>query len=209
MNIVVFGASGKVGSLIINELVKRGHNVTGFVYGNNPFKDEKSLKIVIGDIKSANEVANAIKGNEVVISALGSWGTKTKDILSSGMKNIILAMEQSGVKRIVSLTGADARDKGDNPNIIQTLTHSFFGVVAGKIIKDGEDHIKLLRNSDLHWTVVRSPVMKNTGTYGKYRLSSKLPMPWDNINRKNVALAMIDLAENNGHIMSSPVVWTK
>lgn len=209
MNIIVFGASGKVGSLVVKELLKRGHNVTGFVYGKNPFKDEKNLKIISGDIKSADDVMQAVKGQDAVISTLGSWGTKTKDILSSGMKNIIPAMEKNKVTRIISLTGADARDVDDNPNIINDLTHMFFGLIAGKIMKDGEDHIKQLRNSRLDWTIIRSPVMKNTGEFGNYKLSNKLPMPWQSINRKDLVLSMVDQIENTDYIKSSPVVWTK
>lgn len=206
MKVIIFGASGKIGSLLTTEMLARGHKVDAFIYGSNPFSTQKGFRVIHGDVHNKKEVFDAIKGHDAVVSTLGSWGTPTKDILSAAMTHIIPAMEQHKIARIVSLTGADARDIGDTPGLLQKLSHVVFGIVARDIMEDGETHIRLLRNSRLTWTVLRSPVMRNSGKAGSYRLGLRLPMPWDSIHRKDVVNALAHLAETNDYAGLSPVI---
>jgi len=207
MKIVIFGASGQVGTLLVAEMLKRGHDVSAFIHGPNSFVENKKLKVIRGDVHSQSDIEMAVVGNDAVLSALGSWGTETKDILSSAMNHIVPIMKSHGIKRIVSLTGADARDLGDRLNILQKLTSKFFNIIAGKIITDGEEHIRILRDSNLNWTVLRSPVMTNRGTHGSYRLDMSAAMPWNTISRKDVVTAMADLVEGQQFLQQSPVIY--
>lgn len=206
MKVIIFGASGNIGSRLTREMLARGHTVTAFIYGPSPFKKRERLHVIQGDVHSAEDVDKAVRGQDVVLSALGSWGTPSKDILSSAMTHVIPAMRKYKIKRIVSLTGADARDLGDKPNLLQKFTHTLFGTIAAPIMRDGEEHIRLLRKSGLDWTVVRSPVMSNRGRSGSFRLSVRLPMPWSAIHRNDVVMAMIGLAESRDYVKQSPVI---
>lgn len=205
--VVVFGASGKVGSRIIVRLLEKDIQVTAFVHGEHAFAPNPHLTIFKGNIYSADDVRAALSGADAVVSALGSWGTPKKDILSSGMQNIIPAMQASGIKKIVSVTGADARAPGDKPDLMHKLTHSFFGVVANKILEDGEKHITLLAGSKLDWTVLRSPVMNESGTSGSYVLRETLPSLTATIHRDDVASAMVDLLESDQYVRRAPVIY--
>lgn len=86
MKIVVFGANGKVGSMVTELLLSEDHQVTGFVRGQNRLLNHPSLKITKGDIFNKEQVVDAILEKDAVISCLGSWGTKSKDILTTAMK---------------------------------------------------------------------------------------------------------------------------
>jgi putative NADH-flavin reductase len=198
MKIVVFGANGRVGSLVVAELLSRGHKVKAFVHSGSKFKDNPNLEIIKGDVYNAKDVDTAIHGSNAVISALGSWGTPKKNILTEGMKNIIPAMQQNKVKRIVSLTGSDASAPNDAENLLHRVSHLALLVVASKILKDGENHIKLLVESKLDWTVLRSPIMNDKGS--KFIVANTRPKPWATINRKSVVLAMMDLIESNQNL---------
>jgi putative NADH-flavin reductase len=197
MKIVVFGANGHVGSLVVKEALKRGHKVRAFVHSGSSFDYNPSLEIFKGDIYNNDDVSQAIKDVDAVVSALGSWSTPKKDILTAGMINIIPAMHKNNVKRVVSLTGSDAIASRDSKSLIHTLSHPFLSIVASKILKDAETHIKLLDGTDLNWTIVRSPIMNNRGKINKFRLTNKRPKPWNTINRNSVALCMVNLAESS------------
>ncbi len=209
MKVVIFGASGRIGSRLVAEMLNRGHEVTAFIYGPNQFAEEKNLKVISGDIHNADDVAEAIAGNDAVLSALGSWGTKTKDILSSGARNIVAGMQKAGIKRVVSLTGADARDLGDKPNLTQRWTHIVFTFTAGKVLRDGEEHIRTYRASDLDWTILRSPVMSDKGKKGHYKLRNVLPAPQATIHREDVTKAMADLVMTRDYVKQSPIIYRK
>lgn len=203
MVITVFGASGRVGRLVVAEAIARGHVVRAFVHNTNKLVANPSLTIIQGDVHDRQTVAAAVYGSKAVISALGSWGTPSKDIVTTAIRNIIPAMESAGVDRIISLTGSDAYDSADKPTVGQRCSHLFGKLVAGKIIADGEEHIRLLRASTLDWTVLRSPVMTN-GAGIFYKLSLQPVASWRTIPRKAVAKAMLDQLDGVGYSSAAP-----
>lgn len=206
MKMLVFGANGKVGNKVVMQLLLKGHLVTAFVHGASVLPEHQQLSVISGDIYDKNAVYEAVGCSEVIVSALGSWGTPRKDILTSGMKHIIPAMEAAGLRRIVSLTGADARAAGDPSTLIHTVSHSMLGLMAGKVLADGEKHIELLEQSSLNYTVIRSPVMNESGR-AAFSLVNKRPYPWQTIHRDAVVMAMAQLAETDEYARETPFIY--
>jgi putative NADH-flavin reductase len=210
MRILVFGANGRVGSLVVAEAARRGHQVRAFVYATSEhIPQHDNIEIVRGDACAADDVERAMTSVNVVINCLGSWGTKTKDIQTRAMRVIIPAMSKHDVKRIVSITGAEAWAASDRITITNKLSHTLFGVLAGKILADGEDHLHQLESSGLDWTVVRSPAMTDKGTGDNYAFTTSRPSLVATIRRDSVAQAMVDLAESDQQIGRSPFLTRK
>lgn len=208
MQLVIFGASGKVGRLAVAEALERGHYVRAFVHRNNRLKPHSRLHVVQGDIHDRKAVLGALDGCQAVICTLGSWHSKEKDIVSSGMRSIIPAMQAIGLERIISLTGADARDSTDRPDLLGRSSRLTLGIIAGKIIADGEQHIRLLRASGLEWTVLRSPVMTN-GAEIFYKLSLQPQRPWRTITRRAVAKALLDQLDGPAYAREAPYLYRR
>lgn len=206
MHIVIFGANGRVGSKVVTQLLENGHSVKAFVHGNSNLADHEKLEVIYGDIRDISEVYAAVTGTDAVISTLGSWGTKSKDILTSGMLSIIPAMENQNIKRIISLTGAGAFIDDEKRNIIDTFSHFAMGLFAGKVLRDGENHMRLLQNTDLDWTVLRSPIMKEESTKEKYVLSNSPPLLWATIPRDHVVQGIVRLIETNEYTQQAPFI---
>ncbi len=209
MKIIVFGANGRVGSLLVAELIKQNYKVVAFIHGENNLPKNKLVTIFKGDIYNSKNVSSAMKGCNVIISALGSWGTPKKDILTSAMKNIIPAMKEQKIKRIITLTGADALASKEKPTITQKITRPIFTVLAKNILEDGENHIALLENSELDWTVVRSPVMNNIGNPKRFYLSNNTPNPFRTINRQSVAIVLTNQISDTAFIHQAPYIYRK
>jgi putative NADH-flavin reductase len=205
MKVIVFGASGKVGRLVVSELVKRGYHVTAIVFKEDNMEFPKNVRVLQLDVHDELLVHEAIKGHDIVISALGSWGTKTKDILSAGMENIIPVMKREGIKRIISLTGADTRFSEDVPPLSSRLARPILKLAMPKILEDGEKHLGMLASSNLQWTVIRSPIMKNGGVV-PYKLNNRGCNVWETITRASVVKAMADEIENDQHIRQAPIL---
>ena len=204
MQITVFGASGKVGSLVVEEALRRGYTVAAFVHSHDPFSASGKLIVVKGDVYNADDVSNALKGSDAVISCLGSWGTPKKNVLSSAMKTVIPAMREQKIKRIVTLTGEGAIAPGQKPNFFEALIIKLISPFpAGEVFQDAIDHMNQLAASNLDWTVVRSPVMNKWGR-NRYRLATKPGVPWGTINRLSVVNAVMDQLENEEYIRKSP-----
>lgn len=206
MKVVVFGANGKVGTKLVRQLLNDSHDVRAFVHGASSLSENENLVVIYGDIRNQSQVYDAIKGTDVVFSTLGSWSTKSKDILTSGMLSIIPAMEILSVNRIISLTGAGAFTSNDQRSLLDKMSRQIMMRVAGKVLTDGENHIKLLQESRLDWTVIRSPIMKQTDSKQNYNLSNTAPSPWATINRDSVAMAMIQQIYNRQWIKKAPFI---
>lgn len=205
MNITVFGAGGRMGTLVVSELLAKGHSVTAAVHSLGKLKPADNLKVVKCDVYKKDQVAAATIGSQAVISTLGSWGTPKKNVLSEGMKNIIPAMEARKIKKIISLTGAGADAPGDNYGPLRKFSHRLLSLGAPKILSDGENHIEQLSQSDLDWTVIRSPVMTN-GANAKYRLDLRPSLTIATIPRRAVVAAMIECLESKTNQRQAPFI---
>lgn len=205
MNVTVFGANGNIGNRVVALLLKKGYSVTAFTHGAVHLPQHPRLKIQSGDIYNKNDVASALSGADLVVSTLGSWGTKNKDILTVGMKNIIPAMERVSSKRIISLTGSGVLLPEDHATWYDYLNPLLLRLVAPKILHDGEKHIELLSKSQLDWTVLRSPIMKD-GVATGYVLQKHPPLPWKRIVRDDVAQALVDLIDSQDHSRTAPFI---
>ncbi len=207
MIVVVFGASGKVGRLVVAEALRREHSVRAVFHKTKPdLDDDNNLDLIQVDRADAEAVTKVIIGAEAVISTLGSWGTASKDIVSVAAKHYIPAMETQGITRIISLTGAEAYDITDKLTPLRRITRTAARLVAHKILFDGEEHIRLLRASKLDWTVLRSPVMTSRPRTD-YKLSLTAPKPWNVISRRAVANALLDQLDGPAYSRAAPFIY--
>ncbi len=203
--ILVLGANGKVGRIVVQLLLEKSYQVIAFVHNDDGSLDDENVRVVEGDVHDAASLQSAVVGADAVISTLGSWGTPQKDIVSSGIKAAILGMQKEGVKRIISLTGSDARAKGDHLSLIHRVMYIGILIGAKKILRDGEDSIAQLEKSGLDWTVIRSPIMTETGS-SSYSLNTSRCLPWQTIHRHAVALSLVDQLDDTTYVGKSPFI---
>lgn len=195
MKVVIFGANGRVGTLLTHALLDRGHQVTAFVHGSSN-GEHKHLKVVTGDIYDATLVADVIASQDVVVSTLGSWGTKNKDILATGVTHMLAAMKQHAVPRIVTLTGTAALLPNEKVTLLTKIDRQLLARIDKKILQDGERHLALLTESDTNWTSLRSPIMNTKGDPTRYHVNHHHTLPFATVHRGSVVNAMVDIIEN-------------
>lgn len=205
MQVTVFGASGSVGQLVVEALLANDYQVVVFIHRHDPFEGRSDVIRTNGSIDDAAAVAKAVQGSQAIISTLGSWGTSTKNIVSTGTAQIIAAMTSQNVRRLITLTGASAWCAQDAPSRLDRLTHRLLSAAAGKILNDGEQHLKLLEASSLDWTCLRSPVMTNQPGKG-YILATKLPSLLASIPRAAVVKSLVDQLKARDQIGKAPVI---
>jgi putative NADH-flavin reductase len=107
MHITVFGASGKTGRQTIFQALNQGHQVTAFARKPSGVTiQHKNIEIIQGDILEYDKVREAVAGSDAVICAVGVNMNKPNTILSDGTRNILKAMEETGVKRLICMSSA-------------------------------------------------------------------------------------------------------
>lgn len=195
MKIVLFGANGRVGRLLTQALLDRNHEITAFVHGSFEL-EHQTLRKVVGDIHDASLVSGVIAGQDVVVSTLGSWGTPQKDILSSGVANMLAGMETHGVQNIVTLTGTAALLPQEKVGLLTKFDRQLLARIDTKVLLDGERHLALLNDSSSRWTSLRSPIMNTKGNANAYHINNRHTLPFATVHRGSVVQALVAIIED-------------
>ncbi|MBD1426196.1 SDR family oxidoreductase [Sphingobacterium arenae] len=153
MNIIVFGATGTVGTEIVKQALEKGYDVTAFL--RNPEKmtslNHPNLRVYTGDVTNAEEVKNAVKNHDAVFCALGDG--RIGKIRALGTLNIVHAMNSVSVRKLICLSTLGIGDSYGNLNFI--WKHIMFGMLLKKAFNDHKLQEEYIRNSDLDYTIVR------------------------------------------------------
>jgi len=205
-NVVLIGASGFVGTAILNELLNRGHKVTAIVRDAKKMTvSNPNLTIVEADVTDTDALKEAGKGKDAVISAYNP-GWKNPHIYEDTLKNYPLIMEsakQAGVKRLLIVGGAG------------TLFYA-----PGKMVMDADDvpaqllpgikslgefYLNTLRKEkDIDWIFLSPAANMTPGQRtAKFRIG-KDDLVVDangdsNISVEDFAVAMVDELEQEKH----------
>ncbi|MGB6015256.1 MAG: NAD(P)H-binding protein, partial [Nodosilinea sp.] len=102
MKLIIFGATGTVGRQVVEQALDQGHQVTAFA--RRPARldiQHPRLRRVQGDVLDLAAVKQAIQGQEVVVCVLGSGKQLSGTVRSEGTRQIIQAMEETGVRRLI------------------------------------------------------------------------------------------------------------
>ncbi len=168
MNIIVIGATGTVGRLTVAQLLEQGHEVTGFA--RNPEKlDQRSerLRLRAGDATDAGAVSEAVAGHDAVVVTLGAGSSRKSRIRSQGTMNVIRAMQEHGVRRLICQSTLGTHESWDNLNFF--WKRIMFGALLRPVFLDHELQEQLVRASGLDWTIVRPSAFTDAPVAGKIR----------------------------------------
>ncbi|MEK3878795.1 SDR family oxidoreductase [Paenibacillus sp. FSL H8-0122] len=167
MNILILGATGRVGSHIVTYALQDGHHVTVLV--RKPEKVQPihaNLTIIEGNVLNQEDVARAVQGNDVVISALNTDGTTT---LTDSTPFIIEAMYQEGIERIITVGTAGILQSELSPELLRYQS-SESKRRSTRAAEEHEQAYRLLERSNLKWTIVCPTALQNGERLGTYRV---------------------------------------
>ena len=208
-NVLLIGATGFVGTAILNELVARGHKVTAIVRSMESVKvNNPKIEYVVADATNPAELAALAKGKDAVISAYNpGWGNprQYEETLENYPK-IVEGAKQSGVRRLLIVGGAGTLFVKPGVRLIDTGTLPAEWLPGVKSL--GEFYLNTLMKEDgIDW-IFFSPAgnlgnMTTGVRTGKYRLG-KDDMIFDDkgesfISVEDYAVAMVDELEHENH----------
>jgi putative NADH-flavin reductase len=167
MKVVVFGASGRTGRLVVEQALEKGHAVTAFVRESFPAAVEHpKLRVVVGDVLDERSVEDAIAGQDAVVSTLGPAPRADDSICSRSIVCIIAAMKSQSVGRLIVVTSASDIEGGF---LFEKIVRPLF---LQRVFDDKERQEMEIFKSGLDWTIVRPPILRDGPRTGGYRLST-------------------------------------
>jgi putative NADH-flavin reductase len=158
VKVTVFGATGKIGALVLRRLLDDGHEVTAFV--RSPRKlgiAAAAVDVVAAELTDEDAIREAVEGADAVISALGPpidpfvRGTP----LTDGTRRIVAAMHECGVRRLVALATVSVPDPRDRPRLLDRLVPIGIGLLIPGALREVQGIGEVVSTSELDWTVAR------------------------------------------------------
>ncbi|MEM7279246.1 MAG: SDR family oxidoreductase [Pseudomonadota bacterium] len=152
MKLIIFGATGTVGRRLVEEALEQGHHVTAFARHPESLKSaHQNLNRQSGDVLDPSAVVDAVKGHDAVLIALGAG--RKGIVREVGTKHIIDAMHHCDTRRLVCLSSLGV---GESRALLTFFwKYIMFGFLLKAAYVDQEAQEKLVRQSELDWTIVR------------------------------------------------------
>ena len=199
MKLTIFGATGATGTTLTTQALAAGHDITAVVRDASrlTIPDHQRLRVVTADVMDPASISPAIEDADAVISAVGPRGAGPTTVIRDSVRSIIQAMEKTGTRRFVEVSGSIVADEGESLYmrfLVKPLARrTFLGQVCADM-RAGEDEI---RHSDLDWTIVRPPALTNKAPTGSYRTAIDRNLPHGfSISRADLAACMLGLLDD-------------
>ncbi|WP_316741950.1 SDR family oxidoreductase [Streptomyces sp. MK7] len=203
-NIVVFGANGPTGRLVVEQASAAGHHVTAVTRRPEAFPVRGAhVRVAEADVLDPDAVERVVAGHDVVISALGvPFGREPVSVYSAGATHLIEAMTAHGVRRLVAVTstimfGTPAPGEGFLfRRVLEPAVARFMGRTVYDDMRRMEE---IVRRSDLDWTVVRPGGLFDAPRVSDYRTgTSRLPGRYT--ARRDLAQELLRQAEDRRYV---------
>lgn len=205
MKIALIGATGYVGTPLLDELLQRGHPVT--VLARNPGKTapRTGLTVVAADAQDATQVRQAVAGHDAVISAYNPGWTvpDIHDQFLKGTRAIYAGVREAGVRRLLVVGGAGSLFVAPGLQLVDTPQ---FPAEYKQGALAAREALNLIRTEEaLDWTFLSPPILLVPGERtGRYRLGTDAPLMNDeqpgNISVQDLAVVIADEIEQGRHV---------
>jgi len=211
MRVTVFGATGRIGSRVVQRLLDDGHDVAAFV--RNPAKlGDLAGRVTVmqGQLGDPDAVGRAIVGSDAVISALGpELGLFAKGSpVADGTRAIVEAMQQHGVRRYIGLGTPSVADPRDAPG--RRIPHVTAWIARHRIWNAMTELYAMtaaVTSSPLDWTVARITNPLDAPSRGTLRVGfiGHHDVGW-RMSRDDIAAFLVGQLTDDGYLRAMPAI---
>ena len=205
MRVAVFGATGRTGRAVVDELLGRDHEVVALVRDREAAGLPAAAQTISGDARDRSAIELLLAGAQAVVSALGPRSrdvTLHRDVAAL----LVEALPAAGVRRFVGISGAGVDVPGDQKGLRDRVVSTLIQRLGGQAVQDKAVEHRLWAASGLDWTLVRPPrLVDRPGTGDVEHSASRSPRTtW--IRRTDLARFVVDCVEQDLHVGAAPLV---
>ncbi len=209
-NVLIIGASRGIGLEAVKQALKAGHRVRAMARSASRIPvTHANLEKVAGDALDQGAVAEALDGIDAVIQALGVTAgpemmMRPTRLFSDATRVLLAAMTQTGVRRLICVTGFGAGDSRNRGNFFYNAAFTMF---LGRVYDDKDVQERLIRKSGLDWVIVRPVILTNGPRTGRYQVLVD-PRDWrcGFISRADVADFLVKQIDDDRYLGTTPVL---
>ncbi|MGJ5176826.1 NAD(P)-dependent oxidoreductase [Bradyrhizobium oligotrophicum] len=206
-NILVLGATGGTGRLIVRDALARGHRVSALVRSPEKAGDLQGAQLIVGDARDEATLRKALKGQDAVISSLGTSLSPFKGVttLSTSTRALVKAMKTENVARLVAITGIGAGDSRGHGGFV--YDRLILPLLLRNVYADKDRQEAIIRDSGLDWVIVRPAMLNDKPGGQKLRALTDLAgFHGGTIARADVARFVVDQVSDDTFLRRAPLI---
>lgn len=212
MDILIIGATGRTGRLIMKQALEEGHHVTAFVRSAEKLiRPLTGVRIIQGDATDEMTIHNVIFQHkfDAVVIAVGVHTFTCSKVRTQTTKNVIVALEnRSPSTRLWVISSA-----GSNESIGQLgfFSRTFINNILKGHIADHSNQENLVQKSILPYTIVRPTGLRGTGALYEhnYMVVTDQRIPTSHIERGDLAHFIVSNLLNDAYLGKAVIVTSK
>ncbi len=207
MKILVLGATGGTGRLIVREALAKGHSVVALVRSKARALDLPGAELVEGDARDEAALLRALDSCDAVVSSLGTgmslFGEVT--LLSVATPALIAAMTRSGARRLVCISALGVGDSRGHGGLL--FDRLFQPLLLRNAYKDKNRQEATIRASSLDWVIVRPGALNDEPARGNVRAFTDLArVHGGKIARADVARFVVEQLTTDTWLRRTPLI---
>ena len=207
MRVLLFGASGGIGSQVRQQARTAGHELV--LFARDPAKLEplkEGERVIAGDIADVGQFASAVVDVDAVISVLGPTANSADQVplFENFARTLVTRMEEQGVSRLVAISGAGCTLPGEVKPIGGRVASAVVRLFVRHVVEAKQRELNVIVASDLEWVaprparVVEGPF---TGTYQVGKSARGM-----SIKQGDLAHFMVAQLTDDAHLRDAPIV---
>ena len=215
LKVLVVGATGGTGRAAVEELIHKGHSVTAFSRTATRLDIASDrLTCINGDAADYQSIEKAVIGQDVVIVTLGisenplsvrffGAAQTANNVRSLGTENIIQAMQNHGVNRLVVQSSFGV---GETRDLLSCIDRLFLKLILKPQIADTEIQENFVRNSGLDWVLVQPVHLSDENSEKPPFMSVSGQVRAMKVTRKSVAQFLATAVHNQSYTGKSVAI---
>jgi putative NADH-flavin reductase len=211
MKIALFGATGGTGKYLVKQSLERGFEVKALARSPSAITDNR-VQVVKGDVTNPEDVDSTVRDCEAVLVALGINTIRKTDMMSKGVTNIVNAMNEYNITRLIVITSAGVN--ANNDKYFNVVYKWFFRpLILRNIYTDHERVEQFLKNSakaeKIAWTIIQPPhITEDPLTKEVAMKVDELPIGSGVISYADLAYSMLEILEGNKYVKQAVNIET-
>lgn len=204
MKVIVFGGTGSIGSLVVEQALEQGHDITLLTRSRSSVHAQHPrLRIVEADVFDSVAMTPYIAGHDAVVVTLGA-GAKG-GVRGPGTASVIDAMHAGGVRRLIVQSTLGIGDSRANLDFY--WKHLMFGVLLRRAYADHEEQERVTKASGLDWTIVRPAAFTDGPRTRRYEVGfGPHETPGMKIARADVADFIVGQLSDDSWMLRTPAL---
>lgn len=208
--ILIVGASRGIGLETVRQALDAGHQVRAFARSAGEITiDHAALTRIAADARDEEALSEALQDVDAAVQTLGvkaepSMIFQPVDLFSKATRALLPAMQRTGVKRLIAVTGFGAGDSRGRGGLLHKIG---FKLLLRRVYEDKDVQEQLIRESGLDWTIVRPVILFDGAHTGRYHvLTERRRWRIGFISRADVADFLVKQIDDHRHVGATPVI---